>query len=83
MENERSRNVLPDRAERIERVGIAGLVVNFLLAAFKAAVGFLSGSIAIILDAVNNLTDMLSGVITMRVFSSAERRPLDLCVPSA
>ena len=35
------------------------------LAAFKAFVGFLSNSIAVVLDAVNNLTDALSSVITI------------------
>ena len=51
MEDGQGRRILPDRAGQIERVGAVGLVVNFLLAAFKAAVGFLSGSIAILLDA--------------------------------
>ena len=40
-------------------------MTNLLLAAFKAAVGLLSNSIAIILDAVNNLSDALSSVITI------------------
>ena len=75
MEDGLDRRILPDRAGRIERVGAVGLAVNFLLAAFKAFVGFLSGSIAIMLDAVNNLTDMLSGAITIAGVRLAKRKP--------
>lgn len=49
----------------IVRTSIVGIVVNVLLAAFKAAVGILSHSIAITLDAVNNLSDATSSVITI------------------
>ena len=39
-----------------------GIVTNVLLAAFKALVGVLSSSIAIVMDAVNNLSDALNSV---------------------
>ena len=52
-----------DRA--IVRTSIIGILTNVFLAAFKAAVGILSNSIAVILDAVNNLSDALSSVITI------------------
>ena len=42
-----------------------GIITNVFLAAFKAAVGLISHSIAVILDAVNNLSDALSSVITI------------------
>lgn len=42
-----------------------GIIVNVALAAFKALVGLVSGSIAIVLDAVNNLSDALSSLITI------------------
>ena len=54
-----------DRQKIIVRTGIIGIIVNILLSAFKAAVGLLSNSIAIVLDAVNNLSDALSSVITI------------------
>ena len=38
---------------------------NILLAGFKAMVGLLSNSIAIVTDAVNNLSDALSSIITI------------------
>ena len=49
----------------IIRTSIVGIVANVLLAAFKAGVGFASNSIAVILDAVNNLSDALSSIITI------------------
>ena len=54
-----------DRERRIVRTSVLGIVANVLLAIFKAAVGLLSSSIAITLDAVNNLSDALSSVITI------------------
>ncbi|MBR5762615.1 MAG: cation transporter [Lachnospiraceae bacterium] len=54
-----------NRSKTIVRTSIIGIVINCLLAGFKAFVGFLSNSVAIILDAVNNLSDALSSVITI------------------
>lgn len=55
-----------DNRERvIIRTSLVGVGANLLLAAFKAAVGLLSHSIAVVLDAVNNLSDALSSVITI------------------
>ena len=53
------------RDDVIFRTSVIGIVTNVLLAAFKAAVGFAVNSIAVILDAVNNLSDALSSVITI------------------
>ena len=52
------------RSKIIVKTSILGVVANLLLAGFKAAVGFLSNSIAIVLDAVNNLSDVASSVVT-------------------
>ena len=49
----------------IIRTSIIGIITNVFLAAFKAAVGLLSNSIAVTLDAVNNLSDALSSIITI------------------
>jgi len=54
-----------ERAQKIIRTSILGIAVNVVLVIFKAAVGWISGSIAVILDAVNNLSDALSSVITI------------------
>ncbi len=45
--------------------GIVGIVVNLILFASKLAAGLLSGSVAIIADAANNLSDAGSSVIVM------------------
>ena len=54
-----------DRQKTIIRTSILGICANLALAGFKAAVGLLSNSIAIVLDAVNNLSDAGSSVITI------------------
>ena len=54
-----------NREKTIVRVSITGIVTNLLLVAFKAFVGLVSHSIAVILDAVNNLSDALSSVVTI------------------
>lgn len=64
-ETQNMRALAASREQIIVRTSIVGIVTNLLLAAFKAAVGLLSNSIAIILDAVNNLSDALSSVITI------------------
>ena len=56
---------MESREKIIIRTSIIGIIANALLAGFKALVGIVTGSIAIILDAVNNLSDALSSVITI------------------
>lgn len=53
------------REQLIVRTSAVGIVTNIALAAFKAAAGIFSHSIAVVLDAVNNLTDALSSVVTI------------------
>ncbi len=54
-----------DRQKVIVRTSVIGILANVFLAGFKAAVGLLSNSISVVLDAVNNLSDALSSVITI------------------
>ena len=63
------------RDEIIVRTSIIGIIANILLAVFKAIVGILAHSIAIVLDAVNNLSDALSSVITIVGTKLAGRTP--------
>ncbi|MBQ3325455.1 MAG: cation transporter [Muribaculaceae bacterium] len=65
-----------ERNSQIIRTSVIGIVTNVLLAAFKAVVGLLASSIAIIMDAVNNLSDALSSVITI-VGTKLSERPAD------
>ena len=64
------------RDKVIIRTSIIGIVTNIFLAGFKAAIGLASNSIAVILDAVNNLSDALSSVITI-VGTKLAARPAD------
>ncbi len=64
-----------ERDKVIVRTSMVGIFANIFLASFKAAVGILSSSIAIILDAVNNLSDVMSSVITIIGTKLAEKRP--------
>ena len=54
-----------DRDKIIVKTSIIGILVNLVLVAFKASIGIMVNSIAITLDAVNNLTDALSSIITI------------------
>ena len=54
-----------EREKTIVRTSIAGIAVNVLLAAMKAVIGIVTNSIAVTLDAVNNLSDALSSLITI------------------
>ncbi len=54
-----------NREKTIVRTSILGILANVFLAAFKAVIGITANSVAIISDAVNNITDALSSVITI------------------
>ena len=53
------------REQIIVRTSVIGIAANVLLAAFKAAVGLVSNSVAVILDAVNNLSDAVISASTL------------------
>ena len=53
------------RDKTIIRTSIVGILANLFLAAFKAIIGLTANSIAIVMDAVNNLSDAASSVITI------------------
>lgn len=53
--------------------GIVGIVCNLLLFAGKLAVGTLAGSVSIAADAMNNLTDATSSIVTLIGFKLAEK----------
>ena len=53
--------------------GIVGIVCNLLLFAGKLLAGTLSGSVSITADAVNNLSDASSSLVTLLGFKMAER----------
>lgn len=64
------------RSKVIVRTSFIGIAANILLAGFKAVIGLFSNSIAVVLDAVNNLSDALSSVITI-IGTKLAGRPAD------
>ncbi len=65
MANESFEALNVKREKAIVKTSVIGIITNVFLAAFKAAIGMISHSIAVTLDAVNNLSDALSSVITI------------------
>ena len=63
------------RETTIIRTSIIGIIANVFLAAFKAVVGILTNSIAIVLDAVNNISDAGSSLITIVGTKLAAKEP--------
>ena len=63
------------RERVIVKTSVIGIVANVLLAAFKAVVGFMANSIAIMLDAVNNFSDAASSLITIVGAKLAAKAP--------
>lgn len=53
--------------------GIVGIVCNLLLCGVKLLVGFLCGAVSVMADAMNNLSDAASAVVTLIGFKLAER----------
>ena len=68
-------NEQASRDSIIIRTSIIGILANIALAAFKAVVGLTSNSIAIVMDAVNNLSDAASSVITIVGTKLAGKEP--------
>jgi len=54
-----------NRDKKIIKTSIIGILANVFLAGFKAVIGIMSNSIAIVMDAVNNISDAASSVITI------------------
>ena len=71
----RHRSALERRANYGFFAGLVGIISNLILFGLKIVIGVISGSIAIITDAVNNLSDMLSSVVTVIGFKMAEKKP--------
>ena len=64
----------PDtRADIGKLAGITGIVCNLLLFAGKLIMGLLSGALSVVADAVNNLTDASSSVVTLLGFRMAQQ----------
>ena len=63
------------REKIIVRTSIIGIIANVFLAGFKAVIGMMTNSIAIVLDAVNNISDAGSSLITIIGTKLAAKEP--------
>ena len=63
------------REKIVIKTSIISIISNIVLALFKAFVGILANSIAIVTDAINNLSDALSSIITIAGTKLASRAP--------
>ena len=63
------------REKIVVRTSIVSICANLVLVGFKATVGFFSNSIAIITDAINNLSDVLSSIVTIVGTKLANKAP--------
>ena len=63
------------RERTIIKTSIIGIIANVFLAGFKAVIGLMTNSIAIVLDAVNNISDAGSSLITIVGTKLAGKEP--------
>lgn len=63
------------RNSQITKVSVVGIGANAVIATFKVIVGLLSNSVAVLLDAINNVSDALSSAITIIGVKLAGRKP--------
>ena len=70
-----TKELIVSREKAIVKTSFIGIGANILLAAFKAFVGLAAHSVAIVSDAVNNLTDALSSIITIVGTKLAAKAP--------
>ena len=73
MTEKNNTNTPQSRAAAGKLSGLVGLFCNILLFAAKLAVGLLTGSVSVTADAMNNLSDAVSSVVTLIGFKLAEK----------
>ncbi|MBQ6730522.1 MAG: cation transporter [Bacilli bacterium] len=66
---------MQNRSKKIIQTSIIGIITNLGLVAMKAVVGLFANSISIIMDAINNLSDALSSVITIVGTKLSQKKP--------
>ena len=64
-----------NRDKQIIKVSLYGILTNIALVIFKSIVWLLANSIAIVLDAVNNLSDVISSLVTIIWIKLSSKKP--------
>ena len=62
-----------ERTHAGNTASLIGIVLNILLALGKGTVGFIAGSVSIVADSVNNLSDAASSIVSLIGFKLASR----------
>ena len=70
-----SENNISVRNNKIVETSVIGIAVNIALVIIKTIFGLLAGSIAILIDALNNLTDIVSSVVTIIGLKMSSKKP--------
>lgn len=70
-----AQNTGENRERGIFKTSIIGIITNVFLGLVKALVGILAGFIALATDALNNLSDAVSSIITIVGTKLAGKRP--------
>lgn len=66
---------MDNRIEKITRASWLGVALNLILVIIKAVLGATAGSVSILTDAVNNLTDTMSAIVTLVGVKLARKKP--------
>lgn len=72
----RNFNDVKNREKLVVLTGVMGLSINLLIFLLKIIIGFMSNSVAIISDAINNLSDSMSSLVTI-VGTKIAAKPAD------
>ena len=70
---EKNENTMQAHSKIGKLAGLTGIICNLLLFLLKVLVGILSGAVSVIADALNNLSDAASSVVTLLGFRLAQR----------
>lgn len=66
-----------EREKKITQTGVIGILANIALATGKAIVGLIAGAVSIILDAINNLSDAISSIVTIVGIKLSKKKPTE------
>ena len=70
-----SERAATDRRKEVKRVLVAALVINLSMTGLKLVIGLISGSLAVIADAMHSATDALSSLMGLITNGLSDRRP--------
>ena len=66
---------MDNRLERITLASFVGIILNAFLVVIKIVLGIIAGSVSILTDAVNNMTDTLSAIVALVGVKLAQKKP--------